>query len=401
MQTLKTLLLLALLASSDSYRQSRRYKGQSSKGEKEKDEVDNGKEEEKIDNDDKKEEEPRSYKGEKECDDDNDCVRKKLCQAGTHCKCILEKGGFQNLCEEIPVEDWCDDDNDCVKKKICQTGSSCKCHQNVCEKPVDNTCDDVMDCVYKGVCMADGACRCLQNKCEGDGISSYEEDNDDKEEDEVDNGKEEEEKKEDNDDKEEEEPRSYKGEKECEDVMDCVYKGVCMADGACQCLYNKCNTERSKRCEDVNDCIKKKFCQTSKNCGCHQNVCLYFDESRKPKEKCKVVEDCYKKKACSADEACKCLQNKCEAKVQDNCEKDKCCQKTIKSCTKKNPCICVQKLPTPGSHEWFKHSGVCVKKADGCMPGRKLQGNKCSGSWGPEEGECHHKPNDPREDPCL
>ena len=105
MQTLKTLLLLALLASSDSYRQSRRYKGQSSKGEKEKDEVDNGKEEEKKDNDDKKEEEPRSYKGEKECDDENDCVKKKLCQADEACKCYNNKtitdGGStapQNFC---------------------------------------------------------------------------------------------------------------------------------------------------------------------------------------------------------------------------------------------------------------------------------------------------------------
>ena len=40
MQTLKTLLILALLASSDSYRQSRRYKGK-----------------------------PRSYKPESECED--------------------------------------------------------------------------------------------------------------------------------------------------------------------------------------------------------------------------------------------------------------------------------------------------------------------------------------------
>jgi len=237
--------------------------------------------------------------------------------------------------------------------------------------------------------------------------------------------------------------------------MDCVYKGVCMADGACQCLQNKCNTETSKVCEDVNDCIKKKFCHTSKYCKCHQNVCLYFDEPRKSKEKCKVVEDCYKmkacskdeackclqnkcfkiniddvvrisdnrtdddfkvkckvvedcykKKACSADEACKCLKNMCEERREDNCEKDNCCQKTIKSCTKKNPCVCVQKRPTRWSDAWFKHSGICVRKADGCMPGRKLQGNKCSGSdpWGPEfeEGdECNHKPNAPRDDSCL
>ena len=107
MQTLKTLLLLALLASSDSYRQSRRYKGQSSKGEKEKDEVDNGKEEEKIDNDDKKEEEPRSYKGEKECDDENDCVKKKLCQAAFPFGAVGYKC-HQNECQS---KDSCENDN--------------------------------------------------------------------------------------------------------------------------------------------------------------------------------------------------------------------------------------------------------------------------------------------------
>ena len=106
MQTLKTLLLLALLASSDSYRQSRRYKGQSSKGEKEKDEVDNGKEEEKKDNDDKKEEEPRSYKGEKECEDVMDCVYKGVCMADGACRCL------QNKCEAKVLDN-------CEKDKVC------------------------------------------------------------------------------------------------------------------------------------------------------------------------------------------------------------------------------------------------------------------------------------------
>ena len=64
------------------------------------------------------------------------------------------------------------------------------------------------------------------------------------------------------------------------------------------------------------------------------------------------------------------------------------CQKTIKSCTKKNPCICLsetawvffqhwhfhwERAAVRGGlfpewiPEWFNRSGVCVRESDGCM----------------------------------
>ena len=78
MQTLKAFLILALLcASADSYSKSQKSKGG-----------------------------PQKYKGERECKDVMDCVKKKLCQAAfpfgaVGCKC------HQNECESF---DSCETD---------------------------------------------------------------------------------------------------------------------------------------------------------------------------------------------------------------------------------------------------------------------------------------------------
>merc|ERR1719158_2505092 len=88
---------------------------------------------------------------------------------------------------------------------------------------------------------------------------------------------------------------------------------------------------------------------------------------------CKTAEECYEKdflmnnkpykKACeSVHVSCRCIplpvpgcrnpkQTDCPTSLQchsrygDNCEKDSDCQKSIKSCTRKNPCICVSRIP--------------------------------------------------------
>jgi len=133
---------------------------------------------------------------------------------------------------------------------------------------------------------------------------------------------------------------------------------------------------------------------------------------------CKTAEDCYRKvenhkpwrKACSVHKACKCMplpasdcQNpkltdcpkslQCSSSQLDNCEKDSDCQKSIKSCTKKNPCICVSRIPIndKGPYDW-PYDGVCVRKSDGCKPGEQTK--TCNDPNYPKNPKpCHHPRN--------
>merc|ERR1712025_42669 len=111
---------------------------------------------------------------------------------------------------------------------------------------------------------------------------------------------------------------------------------------------------------------------------------------------------------CSDHSACTCFKNKCQSSRENNCENDSDCQKTIKSCTKKNPCICVSDTLeiSPNYDDWFfTKSGVCVRKSDGCLPGRKPKTCRELGhpEWSDEENAkrmCRHIPFKPHERRC-
>merc|ERR1712179_901692 len=144
---------------------------------------------------------------------------------------------------------------------------------------------------------------------------------------------------------------------------------------------------------------------------------------------CKTAEECYEKeimtgdnkplqvprKACTVHKACKCIplavptcrpmhsdrtgcptSLQCHSRDKDNCEKDSDCQELIKSCTEKDPCICVSKLPSPKCigcfHQWFKVAGVCIRKSDGCKPGQ--QPKTCKDPDYPKNPKpCNHPKN--------
>lgn len=58
-------------------------------------------------------------------------------------------------------------------------------------------------------------------------------------------------------------------------------------------------------------------------------------------------------------------------------------------------------MPTPWPNEWFKESGVCVRKSDGCIPGTKAK--TCQDPDDPKWADkyvCSHTPNEPRKPDC-
>ena len=71
----------------------------------------------------------------------------------------------------------------------------------------------------------------------------------------------------------------------CDEVFDCLKKGVCKANPAkpCHCQFNECKTKLDK----VQEIIKTEIPNT--------------------KDSCKGVGDCYKKKICHPSQACNCL----------------------------------------------------------------------------------------------
>merc|ERR1719158_1932318 len=107
-------------------------------------------------------------------------------------------------------------------------------------------------------------------------------------------------------------------------------------------------------------------------------------------------------KFCSADEACKCFPAGsarpwgCSSIHNNHCEKDSDCQKYIKSCTNDKPCICRSKELV--KYGWFKRSGICVRKSDGCRPGFELK--TCKNPIAPPEFVCHQTPYKPRDSDC-
>ena len=126
----------------------------------------------------------------------------------------------------------------------------------------------------------------------------------------------------------------------CDEVFDCLKKGVCKANPAkpCHCQFNECKTKLDKvveiirkeipntkdSCKGVGDCYTKKICHPFQACNCFFNKC----EAKKPEGSCNKVDDCYKQKPsalpCRPHQACHCYKNKCENRGdEDNCETDK------------------------------------------------------------------------------